>query len=192
LNIDKVAMEAAWTNRSNPTDYRTLLMYIDEMAKYFASRLKINQNVRDDILQEVRIAAIGAIEKYQVARKSTVFSFFYRTIYTACIYFLRKDYHKSLRSLSTCSYDVVSNVIGDEGDSNPNEPSYMDREDAIIEVSGMVFNKEEILKAAVEAKRLYRKKDIKSSTIKDDLVRLCYQKLEEKSRKRKGRHHRDS
>ena len=185
MNIDKAAMEAAWLSRSDPKEYKKLLGYIDEMANYFASRLKISLNIRDDILQEVRFTAVGAIEKYETQRKSSVFSFFYRTIYTAFLYFLRKDYHKSLRQVATCSYDVISNTVGDDQDSNPNEPFYNTHEDEIIEIGGMLFNKEEILKAAIEAKKLYRKKDVKLHDIQDPLVKICFQKLQEKSTRKK-------
>lgn len=183
MNIDKLAMESAWTNRADPKEFRRLMGYIEEMAGYFASRFKIHSNIRDDILQEVRFTAVGAIEKYEVQRKSSVFSFFYRTIYTAFIYFLRKDYNKNQKRVSTCSYDVVSNTIGDEGDSNPNEPSYVTDEDRMIEVDGMVFIKEDILKAATEAKKIYRKKDLKISDLDDPLVVLCVKKLQGKVKK---------
>lgn len=183
MNIDKLAMETAWINRSDPKEYRRLMGYIEEMAGYFASRFKIHSNIRDDIMQEVRFTAVGAIDKYQLARKSSVFSFFYRTIYTAFIYFLRKDYNKNQKRISTCSYDVVSNTIGDDNDSNPNEPSYVCDEDKMVEVDGMVFVKEDILNAASIAKKIYRKKDLKISEIEDPLVRLCVKKLQNKVKK---------
>lgn len=187
MNIDKLAMETAWINRSDPKEYRRLMSYIEEMSNHFASRFKIHSNIREDIMQEVRFTAVGAIDKYQVEKKSSVFSFFYRTIYIAFIYFLRKDYNKNKKRISTCSYDVISNTIGDDNDGNLNEPSYVYDEDEMIEIDGMVFIKEDILNAASIAKKIYKKKNLKASEIEDPLIRLCVSKLQNKEKKTRTR-----
>lgn len=185
MNIDKEAMEAAWIGRSDPRQYDILMGYIDEIARFFASRLKINENMRDDILQEVRLTAADAIEKYQIQRKSTIFSFEYRTIYIAMLYFLRKDYNKNKRRITTCSYDVISNTIGDDVESeNPYEPSYVEEENQIISIDGNIYLKEEICEAAGKAKKLCKKK-VDLSSIDDPLVLLCAKKLLAKKEARK-------
>jgi len=183
LNIDKLEMESAWINRADPKEFKKLMKYMDEMICYFVSRFKVHSNLREDIIQEVRFSSLGVIEKYQVERKSSVFSFFYRAIYIAVIYFLRKDFNKNKRRIATCSYDIISNSVGDDNDSNPNEPSYLDEDNSLLEIDGKIFVKEDIFKAASIAKKIYRKKDLKLSEIEDPLVKLCVKKLQEKVKK---------
>lgn len=114
MYIDKEDMELAYYERSNPDQYNKLLDYFDQMTDYFTRRLKVKNSLKDDYKQEALIHAVNSIEKYDPSKQSTAFSYFYKVIYMAFLYQLRKTKNKNDRRVKTCSLDIYDNIQNED------------------------------------------------------------------------------
>lgn len=107
MNIDKTSMEHAYNNRHIPEYQNELMSNFMELARYHASRLSINREIYDDYVQEVVMTAIKSLDKYNPAKNSNPFSYFYKVIYMRLLWLLRRDHNKNERKPTTYSLEIV-------------------------------------------------------------------------------------
>ena len=193
MNIDKTEMAYAWDNRSDPEQYNKLLGYFQEMVDYFANYYHISYALRDDFKQEGLITAFKAIEKFDPSKKSSPFSYFYKVISIAFLYWLRREKQKKDARPAVCSIEKLENTLTD--DRSDIETQY---EDKYIEIDGKTYEKDKLLAAVKEAKSLtrryklvlkrnkfYSEKTEEYISVEDDLVKMSLKTLLEK-REKKG------
>lgn len=137
MNIDKNDMSYAYANRHIKTHYEQLIRYFEEMSNYFSRKFGIRYPDSEEIKQEAMIVAVNAIDKYDITKKSTPFSYFYKVINVAFMYHLRKQKMKADRRPKTCNIDAFSDIGTDfEEFENDNE---------IISVNGRNFEKSDLI-----------------------------------------------
>jgi DNA-directed RNA polymerase specialized sigma24 family protein len=155
MNIDKQRMEHVYLNRDkDPHAQKELIDYFFQIAQYHARRLKVDYKVREDYIQEAVSTAYKNLDKYDPNRKSAAFSYFYKAIYMAIIYNLRKDNNKRKRGPAFSSFDLIEPTIDDESSE-----ILMDEEktEPIVEVNGKIMNRADMIRAVKEARKQYKK-----------------------------------
>jgi len=178
MDINKQAMEYAWLHKDEERYMNELMGYFNQLAHYFANKFKIRSWLREEFMQESTIYAIKALDKYQPSKKSTPFSYFYKVFYTGFLYLMRREKQKSDKRPKMCSFEAFSSSLSrDNLEYEENRglaaPSPED-EESFIYINGECFDKERVIEAVREAKKLKKKGNYKSS---DKLVSIILKQM---------------
>jgi DNA-directed RNA polymerase specialized sigma24 family protein len=147
LNIDKKEMAHAWRNRKDPAKMQEFMGYLEQMGYYMCKKFGIHTYFRDEYVQEAVITAIKAMRKYR-ATQSNPFSYFYKVIYTAFTYLMRREKQKRDKAPNVCSYDVIAASVGDDFDIP------MENGENYVSIDGKPYLKDVAIRAAQEAQRI--------------------------------------
>jgi hypothetical protein len=171
MDIDKASMLAAYNNRDNPKEYAKLIGYFYEMADFFTNQSKVSPYHKDDYIQEAVTRACNKMHLFNPhhinseGNVSEVFSYFYRLISFHVKYCIRDTTLKRQRRPATCSYDVISAMVGDPTEENGYDfgdfnniaqgtfdiadPNFEDK-DRFLNVDGNVYPYAEVMNAIRE------------------------------------------
>lgn len=175
MNIDKQAMAYAFKHRAETKYMNELVGYFEEMAKFFANHFKISSWHRDDFISEAKIYAYKAIPKYDVKKKSTPFSYFYKIFYIGFLYLMRKENMRVKNGPHICSYDAFSNSVNEDNEMEFPRSS----EESHFVIEGKSYEKDRVAAALKEAKRL-AKKGVPARDIEDELVKMIVKNMKKR------------
>jgi len=147
LNINKTEMAAAWRNRKDPEKMQEFMGYLEQMGYYMCKKFGIHTYFREEYVQEAVITAMKAMRKYH-STQSNPFSYFYKVIYTAFTYLMRREKQKRDKAPNVCSYDVIAASVGDDFDIP------MENGENYISIDGKPYPKEVAIRAAADAQRI--------------------------------------
>lgn len=164
MDIVKEDMKKAWELREeSPKHMKELVGNFYELANYFVNKAKISNYYKEDYVQFAVMRASNKAHLFDPThinnegKVSAVFSYFYKLIYLEIRYRMRDTRQKKERRPNTCSYETISAVIEDQNsESNIVSISQEDEEKFII-IAGRVFNKDEVVDAAKQARKLLNK-----------------------------------
>lgn len=163
MNIDKAEMKNAYYNREGKAEMDKLIKMFYEMATYFVNKFGISTYHRNDYIQFAVTRAFNKLHLYDPdhindeGKISAVFSYFYKVIYMEVRYRMRDTRMKKERRPNTCSYETISAIIEDKNSEQNIVSLTQEDEERHIIVDGRVFNRDEILTAAKQAKKLLNK-----------------------------------
>lgn len=155
MDIDKKKMEQAFLNHDKDISaQKELIGYFFQMAKYHCQRLKVDYSIREDYIQDAVSLAYSKTGKYDPAKNSAAFSYFYKVIYMSILYSLRRDNNKKKRGITFSSFDLIEPTIDDDRYEAliPEEES-----DTLVNIDGNVMKRDVVVRAVKEAKKIYRK-----------------------------------
>jgi DNA-directed RNA polymerase specialized sigma24 family protein len=147
LNINKDDMAAAWRHRKDPEKMQEFMGYLEQMGYYMCKKFGIHTYYREEYVQEAVITAMKAMRKYR-ATQSNPFSYFYKVIYTAFTYLMRREKQKRDKAPNVCSYDVIAASVGDDFDIP------LETGENYVSIEGKPYPKDVAIKAVQEAQRI--------------------------------------
>jgi hypothetical protein len=200
MDIDKASMLAAYENRSDPKAYKELIGYFYEMADFFTNQSKVSPYYKDDYIQEAVTRACNKLHLFNprhinsAGQISEVFSYFYRLISFHVKYCIRDTSLKRQRRPATCSYDVISAMVGDPTEENGYDfgdfgniaqntfdiadPNY-ENKDRFVSIDGGVYPYSEVMEAMREldsVKKLLNKDVNLVCEFKHSLTHIFFEK----------------
>ncbi len=163
MNIDKAKMKAAYYNRDDKKSMEELVGYFYEMANFFVNKFGISTYYKEDYVQLAVERAVNKAHLFdpnhinEEGKPSAVFSYFYKVIYMEVRYRMRDTRMKKERRPNTCSYETISAIIDDENSETNVVAFTQEEEDSHIIVGGRVFNRDEVIEAVRQARKLLNK-----------------------------------
>lgn len=186
MNIDKTSMKAAYYNRESEPAMNELIGYFYELANFFVNKAGISSYYKEDYVQFAVERAIKKLDLYdpnhinEEGKASAVFSYFYKLIYMEVRYRMRETRLKKERRPNTCSYEAISAIIDDEHSEHEVISLTSRDEGKHVIIDGHVFNREEVIGAVRQARKLLNKAK-KSANFEpetdDEMVLDFYHKL---------------
>lgn len=198
MDINKEAMAVALKLRADPFYERELFGYLRQMAIYFANKFNISPEFREEYILEAYVCATKALDKYDPEKNKSPFSYFYKTLKTHFMYWMRYDANKRKKGIKNCSFELVENTINEDGEEFDEscmendaycsddallETSYEDSSDKRIMIYDEIFKQCDVISAIKEAKLLSKKK-VSIADVDNHLVCICLKEIYEHKEKK--------
>lgn len=186
MDIVKADMKRAWENRHEEKYMNELVLNFYELANYFVNKAGISNYYKEDYVQAAVERAVKKADLFNPhhinneGKVSAVFSYFYKLIYLEVRYRMRDTRQKKERRPNTCSYETISAIIEDSNSEQNIVSITQEDEDKYIIIDGRVFNKDEVIEAAKQARKLLNKAKKNADFVPetdDEIVLEFYHKL---------------